>query len=75
MTDVTTQEQSVDLAPFLAAIIHNAGGEIRVPVDSLSQDGDEESITIDLEGDGAELVFRVVPNEELPDGFVSTISS
>lgn len=57
----------IDLSVFLAAVIENAGGEIRLPFDAFAkvQDNPEgAAITIDLVDDGATFVLGV---GEVPD--------
>jgi hypothetical protein len=51
----------MDLSVFLAAVIENAGGEVRVPYDTFValQQGEPKALSLDLEDDGATLVFRV----------------
>ena len=58
----------VDLAQFMGAIIENAGGEIRIPYDLLGKMTGDKSISIDLEGDGTELVFRLIDVDDIPEG-------
>ncbi|AZU97140.1 hypothetical protein SEA_FORREST_63 [Streptomyces phage Forrest] len=56
----------IDLAPFLAAAVEEAGGEIRIPYDVFRSQVGEKALAIDIEDDGATLVLRVVdgiPNE------------
>jgi len=66
-----SEEVSADLGMFLAAIIANQGGVIRVPYDILGQvNGDTHALTVDLESDGAELVFRFIAKEDVPDGLL-----
>jgi hypothetical protein len=55
----------IDLAPFMAAVIDGAGGEIRIPYESFTQQRGERAITIDLEEDGATIVLRLT--EEIPN--------
>lgn len=57
----------IDLAPFLAAIVEMAGGEIRIPYDTLVnvlKDGDR-AIAFDLEDEGMTMVLRMV--DEIPN--------
>ncbi|XAO35256.1 hypothetical protein SEA_FRANCOB_60 [Streptomyces phage Francob] len=56
----------IDLAPFLAAAVEEAGGEIRIPYDVFRSQVGEKALAIDIEDEGATLVLRVVdgiPNE------------
>jgi hypothetical protein len=50
----------IDLAPFLAAAVEEAGGEIRIPYDVFKSQVGEKALAIDIEDDGATLVLRVV---------------
>lgn len=52
----------VDLSQFLAAIIEQAGGELRLPYDSLQSEA--KGIAIDFEEEGAILVLSLL--EEIP---------
>lgn len=52
----TTQ---IDLGPFLAAVVENAGGEIRLPYGTLVQKKGDRSLIIDIEDDGATIVLRM----------------
>lgn len=56
----------MDLSAFMAAMIENAGGEIRVPM-SVYYDATSEAkaMTIDIEDDGQTIVFGLV--SEVPD--------
>lgn len=55
----------MDLSVFMAAIIENAGGEIRVPYDTfLTVQEGQKAISLDIEDDGATLVFGI---GEAPD--------
>lgn len=63
MADEPTQ---IDLGPFLAAIVEESGGEVRIPYDVFKNQVGEKALAIDIEDDGATLVLRVVdgiPNE------------
>lgn len=56
----------IDLAPFLASVIDEAGGEVRIPYDVFKNQTGTKAIAIDIEDEGATLVLRVVdgiPNE------------
>ena len=56
----------IDLSPFLAAAVEEAGGEIRIPYDVFRNQVGEKALAIDIEDEGATLVLRVVdgiPNE------------
>lgn len=56
----------IDLAPFLAAAVEEAGGEIRIAYDTFRNQVGEKALAIDIEDDGATVVLRVVdgiPNE------------
>ena len=55
----------IDLAPFLAAIIEESGGEIRIPYDVFTNQTGDKAIAIDIEDDGMTLVMRMV--DEIPD--------
>lgn len=56
----------MDLSAFMAAMIENAGGEIRVPM-SVYYDATAEAkaMTIDIDDDGQTIVFGLV--SEVPD--------
>ncbi|QWT29952.1 hypothetical protein SEA_TUNATARTARE_60 [Streptomyces phage TunaTartare] len=56
----------IDLGPFLAAIVEEAGGEVKIPYDVFKNQVGDKALAIDIEDDGATLVLRVVdgiPNE------------
>ena len=56
----------IDLGPFLAAVVDQAGGEIRIPYDTLKDQTGEKALAIDIEDDGATIVLSLVegiPNE------------
>ncbi|QNN99165.1 hypothetical protein SEA_FAUST_62 [Streptomyces phage Faust] len=56
----------IDLGPFLAAIVEQAGGEVRIPYDVFAAQVGDKALAIDIEDDGATLVLRVVdgiPND------------
>jgi len=55
----------IDLGPFLAAIVEEAGGEIKVSYDAFRNQSQDRVLSIDLEDDGATLVFRMV--DGIPD--------
>jgi hypothetical protein len=57
----------IDLAPFLAAIIEQAGGEIRLSYSKISEQDGLRAITIDMDEDGDTLVFSLtagIPDED-----------
>jgi hypothetical protein len=56
----------IDLGPFLAAIIENAGGEIRIPYGILNQQNGDRAIAIDIEDEGMTLVLSIVNGEDIP---------
>lgn len=58
---------NVDLAPFLAAIIEESGGEVLIPYDTLTQQKGEKNITIDLIDDGATLRLGLIDTKDIPD--------
>lgn len=63
MADEPTQ---IDLAPFLAAVVEQAGGEVRIAYDVFKNQVGDKALAIDIEDDGATLVLRVVdgiPND------------
>lgn len=56
----------IDLAPFLAAIVEESGGEVRIPYDVFKSQVGDKALAIDIEDDGMTLVLRIVdgiPNE------------
>lgn len=56
----------IDLGPFLAAIVEESGGEVKIPYDVFKKQVGTKAISIDIEDDGQTLVLRVVdgiPNE------------
>lgn len=57
----------IDLAPFIAAMIENAGGEVRLPFGLFAdRPENDRAIAIDIEDDGATIVLSLVdgvPNE------------
>ena len=56
----------IDLAPFFAAAVVEAGGEIRIPYTVFAEQTGERALAIDIEDEGATLVVRVVdgiPND------------
>lgn len=55
----------IDLAPFLAAMIDQLGGEVKVPYDVFKNQTGSKAIAIDIEDDGATIVLSLV--EEIPD--------
>lgn len=54
----------IDLAPFLAAVIDEVGGEVRIPYDSFKNSVGHKAIAIDIEDDGATIKLSLV--EEIP---------
>lgn len=54
----------IDLAPFLAAIVEESGGEVRIPFDVFTNQTGDRAIAIDIEDDGMTLVLRLV--DEIP---------
>jgi hypothetical protein len=54
----------IDLAPFLAAVVEEAGGEVRIPYDVFRNQVGSKAIAIDIEDDGATIVLSLV--EEIP---------
>ena len=57
----------IDLSSFLAAIIDDAGGEVRIPYDTfLAQHGDK-NITIDIIDDGQTLKLGLIDTKDIPD--------
>lgn len=57
----------IDLAPFLAAIIEQAGGEIRLSYSKISEQDGLRAIAIDMDEDGDTLVFSLtagIPDED-----------
>lgn len=61
MVDEPTQ---IDLGPFLAAMVEEAGGEVRIPYDVFKNQVGDKALAIDIEDDGATLVLSIV--EEIP---------
>jgi len=59
-----SEPTQIDLAPFLAAIIEEMGGEARIPYDTFRDQTGGKAIAIDLEDDGATIVLRLT--EEIP---------
>ena len=56
----------IDLGPFLAAIVEESGGEVKIPYDVFKNQVGDKAIAIDIEDDGMTIVLRVVdevPNE------------
>lgn len=54
----------IDLAPFLAAIVEESGGEVKIPFDVFTKQTGDRAIAIDIEDDGMTLVLRLV--DEIP---------
>jgi hypothetical protein len=50
----------IDLGPFIAAIVEESGGEVRIPYDVFKNQVGDKALAIDIEDDGATLVLRVV---------------
>ncbi len=61
------EDFQIDLAKFLGALINELGGEARIPFDSWSKIGEDKSISIDVEDDGATLVLRLIDTKDIPD--------
>lgn len=61
-------EMTIELGPFLAAIIEQEGGTYRIPYATLVNQDGIKALTIDLEDDGATLVLGLVDAEENNDG-------
>jgi hypothetical protein len=57
-----TEPTQIDLAPFLAAAIEEAGGVIRIPYDAFRNVSG--AIAFDLEDDGATIAMSIT--EEIP---------
>lgn len=55
----------IDLGPFLAAIVEDAGGEVRIPYSVFANERKSRAIAIDIEDDGMTVVLRLV--DEIPD--------
>ncbi len=56
----------IDLAPFLAAVVDQAGGEIKIPYDVFKNQVGDRALAIDIEDEGATIVLSMVegiPNE------------
>jgi hypothetical protein len=61
------EEQVVDLAPFLAAVVQEAGGEIIVNLSTLAGlDADQIALAIDPTEDEQSLSIRLVPAADVP---------
>lgn len=54
----------IDLAPFLAAVIDSAGGEVKIPYGTFTNQVGERAISIEIEDEGMTLVMRLV--DEIP---------
>lgn len=54
----------IDLAPFLAALVEEAGGEVKIPYGVFANQTGDRAIAIDIEDDGMTLVLRLV--DEIP---------
>lgn len=61
MADEPTQ---IDLGPFLAAIVEQAGGQVKIAYDVFKNQVGDKAIAIDIEDDGATLVLSIV--EDIP---------
>lgn len=61
-----TEPTQIDLAPFLAAAIEEAGGIIRVPYDTFRGQHGQKAIAFDIEDDGATIVMSVIETGEIP---------
>lgn len=61
-------EQTIALERVLAAMIEEAGGEIRVSYDSFvrAHDGLNRYLVIDITDDGATLAFSLAEENEVP---------
>lgn len=57
------QEPVINTGVLLAAVIENAGGEIKIPSSLLNQDK-TVGIELDLEDDGETVVFRTKEVED-----------
>lgn len=64
-----TQEQPMALERLLAAMIAEAGGEIRVSYDALvAAHGEKDQfLTMDIVDNGATLLLQIADAEEVPD--------
>lgn len=58
---------NVDLAPFLAAIIEEAGGEVLIPYGTLLAQSGDKSLTIDLVDDGHTLRLGLIDVKDIPE--------
>jgi hypothetical protein len=71
MTEVNEEEeliQKVDLAPFLAALIFEAGGSIDVNYETLVDiNNDSNFIAMDMNDEGTVLTLRLVTESEIPE--------
>lgn len=61
-----TEPTQIDLGPFLAAIVDELGGEVRISYDVFKNQVGSRAIAIDIEDEGATLILRIVdgiPND------------
>lgn len=60
------EQQTVDIAPFLAAVIEEFGGAIKIPYASVFNEREQNvALAVDIEDDGASLVLRLVNMDEV----------
>lgn len=64
-----TQEQPMALERLLAAMIKEAGGEIRVSYDALvaAHTDKDQFLTMDIIDNGATLLLQIADSEDVPD--------
>lgn len=61
------EEQTVDLAPFLAAVVVEAGGEVTISLETLAGiDGDSIALSVEPTEDEKSLVIAVVSASVVP---------
>jgi hypothetical protein len=58
---------NVDLAPFLAAIIEESGGEVFIPYEVLTAQTGEKSLTIDFVEEGQLLRLGLIDVKDIPE--------
>ena len=57
----------IDMAQFVAAIVDQQGGEVRISYDAFKNQTGDRALTIDFEEDGAVMVLRLIGVEDIPE--------
>lgn len=57
----------IDLGPFIAAIVEEAGGEVRIPYESVIGGKGDKALAFDIVDDGATIAISLVDAKDIPD--------